>query len=78
MLYLLFNVEAEGGEDLDELEGDEEETATPISNDVSNAAIKAAIDFLKVSSQHTAFIAGKGYIEEELKKFQPARDGQSM
>ena len=37
---------------------------------VSEAAIKAAIDFVQVSCQQTAIIAGKGSLDEFVKKCQ--------
>ena len=36
---------------------------------VSEEAIRAAVNFIQVASQHTAFIAGRGLLSEELEKF---------
>ena len=42
-----------------------EVSRVPLTN--SEQAIRAAIDFVDVSCQHTAYIAGRGEIEEEVK-----------
>lgn len=34
---------------------------------INEQAIRAAIDFVDVCSQHTAYIAGRGEIDEEIK-----------
>ena len=38
-----------------------------LSETVTQTAIEAAIDFVDVCRQHTAYIAGRGNIDEELK-----------
>ena len=38
----------------------------PISNEISEEALKAAIDFVQICCQHAVYIAGHGKIEEEL------------
>ena len=38
-----------------------------LSETVTQTAIEAAIDFVDVCCQHTAYIAGRGNIDEELK-----------
>ena len=38
----------------------------PLSDIITNSAIKAAIDFVEVCCQHTAYITGHGKIDEEL------------
>ena len=38
--------------------------------EVSDSAIRAAVNFIEVSSQQTAFIAGRSIISDELAKFQ--------
>lgn len=38
--------------------------------EISEAAIKAAIDFVKVSCEQTAIIAGKGSVDDVIKKCQ--------
>ena len=40
---------------------------------ISEAAINAAINFVKVSCEQTAIIAGKGGIEEVVKKCQSGK-----
>ena len=46
-------------------------SGTTSSNDtVSDEAIKAAIDFAMVAIQQVAYIAGRGELDEELKRFQ--------
>lgn len=44
---------------------------TTHSNDdtVSDEAVKAAIDFVEVATQQVAFIAGRGELADELKRF---------
>lgn len=41
----------------------------PTSDVISDPAIKAAINFIGVSCQQTAFISGRGIIEEDIQKF---------
>ena len=38
----------------------------PLPDEVSKAAIEAAIDFVEVCCQHTAYITGRGDINQEL------------
>lgn len=40
-----------------------------LSEEVSEEAIKAAVNFVKLACQQTAFIAGKKTLPEELEKF---------
>lgn len=42
----------------------------PLSNEVSEEAIKASVNFIQTSCQQVAYIAGRGTIEEEFQKFQ--------
>ena len=39
----------------------------PLSDTITQAAIEAAINFVEVCCQHTAYIAGHGNIDEQLK-----------
>lgn len=41
----------------------------PIPSEVSEMAIQAAINFVKTSIQHVAYISGKGVLEEEYEKY---------
>jgi hypothetical protein len=41
----------------------------PLPEEISSNCIKAAVDFVTVSCQQTAFIAGKGVIQDEVDKF---------
>ena len=41
----------------------------PLPLQISDAAMKAAVNFIQTACQHAAFIAGRGTIEEELQKF---------
>ena len=41
----------------------------PLAEEVSEAAIKAAVNFIRTASQQTAYIAGKASLQEELDKF---------
>ena len=38
----------------------------PLSDTISDKAIEAAIDFVEVCCQHTAYITGRGNINQEL------------
>ena len=44
-------------------------TTTSPTDSVSDEALKAAINFVMVAIQQVAFIAGRGELEEELKRF---------
>ena len=37
-----------------------------LSNEVSEVAVQAAVNFIKTACQQTAFIAGKGIIDEKV------------
>ena len=41
----------------------------PTDDVVSEAAVVAAINFIQVVCQQTAFIAGRGSLEEEIQRF---------
>ena len=41
-----------------------------IPDAISTEALNAAIDFVQVASQQTAYMVGRGKIEEEVQKFQ--------
>ena len=41
-----------------------------ISNEISNRAIRAAINLVQLTCQQTTFMIGKGQLEEELQKNQ--------
>jgi hypothetical protein len=45
------------------------ESEENLSTEVSEAALKAAVDFLKLACQQTAYMAGRGTLSEELEKF---------
>ena len=53
VLHLLFSIDSED----------------TLSGVVSEEAIIAAVNFVKVACQHSAHIAGRGKIEEEIQKF---------
>ena len=40
----------------------------PDCDTISEAAVQAAIDFTQLSCQQTAYIAGRGVLEEEIHK----------
>ena len=61
-LYILFRVECE----------DPLQDALP--DTISQDAIKAAINFVEVCCQHTAYISGRGQIESELELVQAGDD----
>ena len=52
ILHLLFSVQ--------------KQNESLISDEISEVAVLAAVDFIKKVCQQTAFIAGKGIIEEEV------------
>ena len=39
-----------------------------IPDEVSEAALKAAVNFVRVSCQQTAYVAGRGLIDEEIEQ----------
>lgn len=39
-----------------------------VPDEVSDTALKAAVDFVCVSCQQTAYIAGRGLIDEEIER----------
>ena len=54
VLHMLFSIDSPN-EDLDET--------------ISENALKAAVNIMKLATQQTAYIAGKGELTEELEKF---------
>lgn len=54
VLHMLFNIDT---------------PEVDLSLEVSEQALKAAVNFIKVACQQTAYIAGKGPLTEELEKF---------
>ena len=54
VLHLLFHLEGGG---------------TSVPQVVSDQAVSAAIDFIKLTCQQTAYIVGRGSIEGEVQKF---------
>lgn len=55
ILHMLFSVDSEQG---------------PLNSEVSDMAVKAAVNFVQTACQQTAFIAGKGLIKEEVQGYQ--------
>ena len=45
------------------------ESDQSLSSEVSEMAVKAAVNFVETSCQQTAFVAGKGLIEEEVQAY---------
>ena len=45
-----------------------EMTLPPIASTISTKAVSAAIDIVDTCCQHTAFMAGRGNIEDEIKQ----------
>ena len=41
----------------------------PLEEEVGELAVKAAVNFIQLACQQTAFIAGKGTLQEEMDKF---------
>ena len=58
ILHMLFSID------------DEDQLLSP---DVSDTAVKAAVNFVQVAYQQTAFVAGKGLIEEEVQGFKSGK-----
>ena len=54
ILHMLFSIDSEQG---------------PLNNEVSDMAVKAAVNFVQTACQQTAFIAGKGLIKEEVQGY---------
>lgn len=50
-MHVLFHIESEGS----------------LPSTITQEAIEAATDFVEVCCQHTAFVTGRGNIEEELR-----------
>lgn len=57
MLHVLFHLESSGD----------------ISSEISIEAIEAAKDFVDVCCQHTAFVAGRGEIQDAILNLQKVR-----
>ena len=53
ILHMLFSIDSEN----------------PLCSEVSEIAVKAAVNFVQIACQQTAFVAGKGLIEEELQTY---------
>lgn len=39
-----------------------------VPDEVSDAALKAAVDFVSISCQQTVYVAGRGQIDEEIER----------
>ena len=39
------------------------------TDDISDVAVRAAINFVKITCQQTAYIAGRGLVEEDIQRF---------
>jgi len=48
--------------------GNEDRNDQSVPDEVSDAALKAAVDFVSVSCQQTTYIAGRGPIDEEIER----------
>ena len=49
---------------------DEEKEGEEISDAISNEVLCAATDFVELACQQTAYMVGRGNVEEEVQKFQ--------
>ena len=54
ILHMLFSIESEH---------------ESLNTEVSDIAVKAAVNFVQTACQQTAFIAGKGLIQEEVQGY---------
>ena len=45
----------------------------PLPEHIKESTVTAAVDFMKVSIQQTAFVAGEGLIEDEVEKFKSGK-----
>jgi pyruvate/oxaloacetate carboxyltransferase len=52
------------------------DTPSDIPNEISEDALKAAVDFVDVCTQHVAHIAGRGLISEAVKELQDVQKGK--
>ena len=43
--------------------------ADPLSDQLSDMSIKAAVNFIQIACQQTAYIAGRGTLQEEVQKY---------
>ena len=44
-------------------------TEQPLAEEMSDEAVKAAVNFIRIASQQTAYIAGRESLQEEFDKF---------
>ena len=56
-------------------EGDDEATVitAPLPTTITEDALKAAINFVEVCCQHTAYVTGRQTIEKEIKKYKESK-----
>lgn len=48
----------------------------PLATEVSDVAIQAAVNIVKTACQQTAYIAGRGTLEEEFQKYKTGTQEQ--
>ena len=51
------------------------DTPQSIPESISEEALKAAQDFVEVCNQHTAYLAGRGLIEDAIEAVQDMQEG---
>lgn len=72
-LQMFFDDRSENRQDDD---GDDDEIIIPaatLPTTITEDALKAAINFVEVCCQHTAYITGRQTIENEIKKYKQSR-----
>ena len=65
VLHILFHIHLPDATDREESNDD---CSNSISNNISDEALSAAIDFVETSIRHAAYIAGRGEITNEAAK----------
>ena len=65
MFHILFHIRLPSASDSSE---STDECSDTISNHISDEALCAAVDFVEISIQHAAYIAGRGEIPNEAVK----------
>ena len=58
MLHMLFSVDEE----------------SCLDEEISETALKAAVNFVQVACQQTAYIAGRGKLSDEVEKFKTGKN----
>lgn len=49
---------------------DEEQPCDELPNEISDQAVTAAVDFVEVCCQHTAYVTGHGNLSQEIEQLE--------